>query len=1083
MKWQLRIFFLSAFLFASIFDIQAQFVERNKLTGTGNIGISGQGESISISDDGNIAIVGGANDNGGAGAAWVFEKNSSGNWVQESPKLVGTGAIGNARQGYSVAISGDGLTAIVGGPYDDNQKGAVWFFKRVDAATWLEMGKFVGTVSPLQHCFQGHAVAINYDGTIAIEGGPYYNRLSIPGAVWTFTRSGTVWAQSGNLMTGGAFSGEDIFGFSLSLSSDGNTAIIGQNGSDTYGKALLLTRSGSTWDFAAYLDSFSNANSGISQYFGRSVEISADANTVIIGAPQYTGNGKDIIGGAFIYKKSGGVWGYPVVIVGTQVFGNCVSISGDGNMVMLGGYFGGSFIYKYSAGIWSQEGSMLVGSGSIGNAQQGSSVALSAYSCTALMGGPGDNSSIGAAWLFTCDSPLYAVTVYGSTTRNYTNLTSACNAINSGTHGNGNITVLINQSHTMTSSAVLNGGVFNSCEIKPTANVIVDGSFAGPLILLDGADRVTIDGRIGAADDIKLTLSNTNDCIEMRNGASENVLRFIQFNSGINNGIYLSQSIPGSGGNNDITIEDCNVNGLIYSRGTAGASGYANGGTKILRNTCMGIIMYPETRDIEIRNNKMYGIRIESVGIIDIIGNQSYPGESLIRPTNLTSPGSNNTEVNITNNFFCIYRNVSCGALRCYFTTIGLIFSADNSYTPADISANINYNSLSITGYLFGLYEYSDVTGWDIRINTGNMTIKNNLIYNIGFATSYKAPPFGTGSVIKVGSGASINADYNCYRYLLGLDASWDYLTDNNSLKLRDGKDIDINQLETWYKNKDSDDNSSKISDIRRTDDIDDYRISAYPNEQHSIFKSAAFADVMTGNLHLTGASIGDIDLAGTHIPGITTDIDNQTRISPYKGADEIADFPLPVELSSFTSSVNNNSVNLNWTTVSETNNSGFDVERRNARGENQDVWNKIGFVNGNGTVSSPNNYEFTDRNLSSGKYKYRLKQIDFNGNYEYYDLNDEVVIIIPEKFELSQNFPNPYNPNTTISYSIPNTQYSIIRVYNSLGKEVATLVNEIKPAGRYEVTFDGSNLSSGIYFYKIEAGSFSAVRRMILLK
>ena len=196
-------------------------------------------------------------------------------------------------------------------------------------------------------------------------------------------------------------------------------------------------------------------------------------------------------------------------------------------------------------------------------------------------------------------------------------------------------------------------------------------------------------------------------------------------------------------------------------------------------------------------------------------------------------------------------------------------------------------------------------------------------------------------------------------------------------------------------------------------------------------------------------------------------------------------DVVLPVELSSFNSSVNNNNVNLKWTTASETNNSGFDVERRDARSETQDVWNKISFINGHGTTASLNNYEFSDRNLSSGKYKYRLKQIDFNGNFEYYNLSNEVVIGVPEKFELSQNYPNPFNPSTVISYSLSENSFVILKVYDVVGNEVATLVSEKQNSGIYNYQFSTVNyqLSSGVYFYKIEAGSFSAVKRMILIK
>jgi len=196
-------------------------------------------------------------------------------------------------------------------------------------------------------------------------------------------------------------------------------------------------------------------------------------------------------------------------------------------------------------------------------------------------------------------------------------------------------------------------------------------------------------------------------------------------------------------------------------------------------------------------------------------------------------------------------------------------------------------------------------------------------------------------------------------------------------------------------------------------------------------------------------------------------------------------DDPLPVELTSFNSVIISGNVILKWTTATETNNSGFDVERSNVKGQTSNEWKKISFVQGHGTINSPNNYEFTDKNLSPGKYNYRLKQIDFNGNYEYHNLNDEVVIGVPEKFELSQNYPNPFNPSTVIRYSLSENSFVSLKVYDVTGNEVATLVNEKQNGGTYNYQFSTVNyqLSSGVYFYKIEAGSFSAVKRMILIK
>ncbi|MFZ1320537.1 MAG: T9SS type A sorting domain-containing protein [Ignavibacteria bacterium] len=188
----------------------------------------------------------------------------------------------------------------------------------------------------------------------------------------------------------------------------------------------------------------------------------------------------------------------------------------------------------------------------------------------------------------------------------------------------------------------------------------------------------------------------------------------------------------------------------------------------------------------------------------------------------------------------------------------------------------------------------------------------------------------------------------------------------------------------------------------------------------------------------------------------------------------------LPVELTSFSSSVNNNNVSLNWITASELNNSGFDIERMSvATGE----WKVAGNVLGNGTTLNSSEYTFTDKNVTSGRYNYRLKQIDFNGNFEYFNLSNEVEIGTPSKFELSQNYPNPFNPETRIKYELPNDGFVSIKVFDNSGKEVAVLVNDNVSAGYHTINFKASNLSSGIYFYKLETAGFVKVMKMALVK
>lgn len=190
-------------------------------------------------------------------------------------------------------------------------------------------------------------------------------------------------------------------------------------------------------------------------------------------------------------------------------------------------------------------------------------------------------------------------------------------------------------------------------------------------------------------------------------------------------------------------------------------------------------------------------------------------------------------------------------------------------------------------------------------------------------------------------------------------------------------------------------------------------------------------------------------------------------------------DVIVPVELISFSASADKNNVILSWSTSTETNNRGFEIQRRNI---NDTKYQEVGFVEGNGTTSEFNSYIFTDKDVLSGNHSYRLKQIDFDGTFEY---SDEVEVDVTRRLEysISQNFPNPFNPTSTIQYAIPHTDFVDVSVYNILGNKIKVLVNEVKTPGNYEIIFDAKELASGIYFYKITAGKFSQINKMILMK
>ena len=274
-----------------------------KLVGTGASGTAFQGQSVAVSADGNTAVVGGFGDNNNAGAAWVYTR-SGGAWTQQGLKLVGTGAVGAANQGNSVAVSADGNTAVVGG-YGDNSGfmsdiGAAWVYTRSGGA-WTQQGlKLLGT-GATGAAYQGASVAVSADGNTAVVGGPTDN--SNAGAAWVYTRSSGAWNQQGHKLFGTDTTATAFQGQSVAVSADGNTAVVGGHYDNAgAGAAWVYTRSSGVWTQQGN-KLFGSGATGAA-YQGTSVAVSADGNTAVVGGPNDNSNA----GAAWVYTRSGGAW-------------------------------------------------------------------------------------------------------------------------------------------------------------------------------------------------------------------------------------------------------------------------------------------------------------------------------------------------------------------------------------------------------------------------------------------------------------------------------------------------------------------------------------------------------------------------------------------------------------------------------------------------------------------------------------------------------------------------------------------------------------------------------------------------------
>jgi hypothetical protein len=384
----------------------------SKLVGTGAAGAAYQGYSVAVSADGNTAIVSGNADNSFVGALWVYAL-SGGVWSQQGSKLVGSGAVGPCRQGKSVGISADGNTAIVGAPNDDGNAGAAWVFAR-SGGTWSQQGSKLVGADAAGAAAQGWSVAISADGNTALVGGIWDDANT--GGAWVYTRSHGMWSQQGSKLVGTGAVGTARQGYSVALSADGNTAIIsGVGDSSLAGAVWVFTRSAGAWSQQGSKLVGTGAV-GVA-YQGYSVALAGDGNTALVG-----GYGDSFDAGAvWVFVRKDGTWSQQgSKLVGAGAAGNAaqgwsVAISADRTTAIAGGPSdnsgaGAAWVFTRSGGAWSQQGSKLVGAGAVGAANQGA-VSISGNGTTAILGGVYDDSRVGAAWIFSAPMGCYSPTI------------------------------------------------------------------------------------------------------------------------------------------------------------------------------------------------------------------------------------------------------------------------------------------------------------------------------------------------------------------------------------------------------------------------------------------------------------------------------------------------------------------------------------------------------------------------------------------------------------------------------------------------------------------------------------------------
>ena len=462
-------------------------------------------------------------------------------------------------------------------------------------------------------------------------------------------------------------------------------------------------------------------------------------------------------------------------------------------------------------------------------------------------------------------------------------------------------------------------------------------------------------------------------------------------------------------------------------------------------------------------NNVTYLLKNNGIG--DFIQTTSYPGlNGSIGDLNgdgyfdmVYFSNQNNTEVFIVKNI----NGVS--SIDTVYIVNHNCFNPQYTYADKIMIDDLNNDgALDLVG-INGLGNGSSITFYDLCKTYHNFTNNGNRRFSIQTIFSQQLNGY-TPEILFVGGSRTFDFDN---------DGFIDLISPGLNLK-NDGAGsfVDRGYFSIYNNSIDADFNGDGYIDLINIFGANSFLLK-YINDGNGFFTYS----ILNSNSYLRNSASGDFDNDGDIDIAQKEDHSNELAILLN------GDSPLPVEINSFTSQINSNSVKLNWSTSTEQNNSGFEIQRSAVKNETPNAWTKIGFTEGQGNSNSTAEYSFEDKNLTSGKYKYRLKQIDFNGNFEFYDLSNEVVIGIPASTELMQNYPNPFNPVTNISYRLSENGFVTLRVFDNSGREVKTLVNEFKEAGYFTTEFNGSDLASGIYFYKLTAGDLMQTKKLSLVK